>query len=102
MSDERTQETVFTGHKVVDDKGAKIGEVTDVIYDVYTQRPRWLVVDPGKFHRAHFMPSDGSYLAEDGRIISKYAKETVMNSLPSNRDHQMTPAQEHELEHYYA
>ena len=102
MSEESTRNLVFTGHNVVDDKGAKIGQVTDVIYDARSQEPRWLVVDPGRFHRSHFMPSAGSYLAEDGRIISKYARETVMNSLASNRDHLITPTQESELEHYYA
>ncbi len=59
----------YTGHQVFDDRGERIGQVTDVIYDptndvigdpLISPTPSWLVVDPGVLRAAHYVPVAGS------------------------------------------
>ncbi len=59
----------FTGHQVVDERGERVGQITDVLYDdpnadvigdpSISSQPTWVVVDPGLLRAAHYVPVAG-------------------------------------------
>ena len=67
----------YTGHQVVDQHGDVVGTVSDVFYDDARNEPTWLVVDPGLLRKERLVPVDGSYEAEDGRIIVPFDREWI-------------------------
>ena len=91
----------FRGHKVMNEKGERIGTVTDVIYDPMTNRPAWIVVDTGLLHADHYMPVEGTYRSVDGDVVGPFDKWTVKHAAKAHKNHVMTRELEHELcEHY--
>lgn len=100
--------TDFVGHTVVDEHDHEIGTVTDVSYDDAAdragsagERPAWLVVDPGMFRAAHWMPAAGTYRSADDRIVTPWDRELVKHAPKATDDHLMTPRLAHELERHY-
>ena len=99
VEDEESEE--FRGHKVINQKGEKIGTVTDVIYDPMTNRPQWVVVDTGLMHADHYMPIDGTYRSVEGNVVGPFDKWTVTHAAKAHKNHVMTRELEMELlEHY--
>ncbi len=91
----------FRGHKVINEKGEKIGTVTDVIYDPMTNRPQWVVVDTGLLHADHYMPIEGTYRSVEGNVVGPFDKWTVTHAAKAHKNHVMTRELEQELcEHY--
>jgi hypothetical protein len=91
----------FRGHKVINEKGERIGTVSDVIYDPMTNRPAWVVVDTGLLHADHYMPLDGTYRSVEGDVVGPFDKWTVTHAAKAHKNHVMTRELEHELcEHY--
>jgi len=93
--------TAYVDRDVIDPAGEKLGKVADVVPDTRTLEPRWLVVTSGVLKHAHFVPVEGSFTAEDGAIVVAYDKETVHHAVKANRDHLLTPEDEHELVTHY-
>ena len=91
----------FRGHKVINEKGEKIGTVTDVIYDPMTNRPAWVVVDTGLLHADHYMPLEGTYRSVEGSVVGPFDKWTVTHAAKAHKNHEMTRELEMELCQHY-
>ena len=98
----------YVGQKVVDEHDQEIGTVIDVAYDndartagTPDEQPAWLVVDPGMFRAAHWMPVAGTYRSADGRIVTPWDRELVKHSPKASEDHLMTSDLVKRLEQHY-
>lgn len=96
------------GRTVVDEHQHVIGIVVDVVYDndmpgagASGEQAAWLVVDPGMFRAAHWMPAAGTYRSADGRIVTPWDRALVRRAPKANDAHVMTPGLAHELERHY-
>lgn len=96
------------GRTVVDEHQHVIGIVVDVVYDndgpvagAAKDQPGWLIVDPGMFRAAHWMPAAGTYRSDDGRIVTPWDRDLVRRSPRATDAHVITPRLAHELEHHY-
>ncbi|HUF98077.1 MAG TPA: PRC-barrel domain-containing protein [Ilumatobacter sp.] len=102
----------YTGHEVIDERGERIGEITDVIYDDPTNevigdplmapQPRWLVVDPGLLRAAHYVPVAGSYRAVDGAIVIPWDKDWIKSAPKARGDHLLSTVDLQDLAQHYA
>ena len=92
----------YVGLTAQDEHGEKIGEVSDVLYDESTQRPEWLVVNPGTLRAEHFVPTEGAYTTDEGAVVVAYTKQMVKEAPKASGDHVITHDVEHELREYYA
>jgi sporulation protein YlmC with PRC-barrel domain len=96
------QDEHLTDRTVVDPTGEKIGTVTDVVFDSSDLEPTWLVVDPGRFKAAHYVPVVGAEATDDGAIRVPYASEVVRSSPKASSDHVVTESTRSELcDHYH-
>ncbi len=100
-SDDRPRPT-YTGHDVLDEHGAPIGSVTDVVYDLRGNDPEYLVVDPGLFRAAHYVPVDGAYLTSDDRLVVPWDKHWVKTAPKASGDHVLSSVERRTLEVHYA
>jgi len=91
----------FRGHRVINEKGEKIGTVTDVIYDPMTNRPSWIVVDTGPLQSDHYMPLTGTYRSVEGNVVGPFDKWTVKHAAKAHKNHVMTRELEDELCSHY-
>ena len=98
----------YVGHTVVDERAQEIGKVIDVAYDDsssgaggLSESPSWLVVDPGVFKAAHWVPVAGTYRSASGNIVVPWDRELIKHSPKATDDHRMTPALERELTEHY-
>jgi PRC-barrel domain len=94
------QGSSLRGHVMIDDRQQKLGTVTDVLYDE-TGDARWAVVDPGMMRSEHFVPVEGSYVADDGTVVVPYGKDQVKTAAKAPRDHVLPAEVERELEEHY-
>lgn len=88
------------GHVMIDDRQQKVGTVSDVLYDD-SGDARWAVVDPGPLRSEHFVPVEGSYVADDGTVVVPYGKDQVKSAAKAPRDHVLPADVERELEEHY-
>jgi hypothetical protein len=88
------------GHVMIDEHQQKVGKVTDVIYDD-GGHARWAVVDPGVLRAEHFVPVEGSYVADDGTVVVPFGKDMVTSAPKVPRDHVLEPEVERQLEDHY-
>jgi hypothetical protein len=91
----------YTGHDAVDNHQSKIGTITDVIFDPATAAPRWAIVRPGIFAREHIAPIDGSYMADDGRVVLAFDRATVKHAPTPPHDHVVDRQLEAEAARHY-
>lgn len=102
-----TETTTYAGHDVLDEKGHKIGKVTDVVYDdrrsdaADTMTPTWMVVDPGMMRASHYVPVEGTYRSQGDEIIVPWDKEWLKSAPKASGDHILTDSQRDELEQHY-
>jgi sporulation protein YlmC with PRC-barrel domain len=75
------------GHQVIDAAGETVGTVSDVFFDDHSNRPKWLVVDPGVFRKERLVPIDGAYETEEGTIVLPYDKRWVKSGPTVSGDH---------------
>lgn len=94
--------TDFAGHPVIDEHGARLGAVTDVVYDVADRAPEYLVVDPGVFRKPHYVPVEGSYRSVDGDIVVPWAKSWFKLAPAASSSHVLSSSDRHVLEAHYA
>ncbi len=113
-SDDRNDPSGFvaySGHHVIDERGERIGQITDVIYDdptsdvigdpLMSPKPTWLVVDPGPLRAAHYVPVAGSYRAVDGDIVVPWAKEWIKSAPKARGDHLLSRVDIQDLAQHY-
>lgn len=92
----------YTGHAVLDEHGIPIGSVTDVVYDRHGFAPEYLVVDPGIFRAAHYVPVEGCYLTNDDRLVVPWDRHWVKSGPKATGDHVLTSIDRRSLEVHYA
>jgi hypothetical protein len=79
--------------------GDKIGKLVDVRSDDVTLAPRWLVVDPGRFRAAHYIPAETAYPSADGSLVVPFSKDVVKHSPVA--ESVLTPEVAAQLREYY-
>lgn len=84
----------YVGHTVVDEHQHEVGTVVDAVYDndasmagSSDEQPMWLVVDPGKFRAAHWIPVTGTYHSASGSIVIPWDRELVKHAPKASGDH---------------
>ncbi len=91
----------YLEHPVVDEQGAPIGQVVDVVFDRATDHPRWVVVKPGRLRRCRYVPVDRAHHTDDGRIVVPYRKDVVMDAPAASSEHVLSDDDEHRLLAHY-
>jgi hypothetical protein len=99
--DTRDAPVALAGHPVVDSHLAKLGKVTDVIFDDRAGIPRWAIVRTGILGGERYVPLDNSYVDEDGRVVVSLDRATVRRAPRVRRDHVLTPEAQRALRDYY-
>jgi|RhiMethySRZTD1v2_1073278.scaffolds.fasta_scaffold761601_2 sporulation protein YlmC with PRC-barrel domain len=98
---DETEQTEYRGHDVVDAKGEPLGTITDVVYDETANEPRLVVVDPGRFSKAHFVPLEGAEQTDEGEIVVPFEKDLVKSSPKARKDHVLSAHELVEVEQHY-
>ncbi len=101
MSD--TIPITLRGHEVLDSSGDAVGTITDVIYDNDRSptEPSWLVVNPGFFRAAHYVPTAGAYATATDQVVVPFDKRWIKAAPKASGDHVITAPQRRELEVHY-
>ena len=64
---------------VINERGEKLGRVTDVLFDDRGD-PRWAVVSGGRLASSHYMPLARAFTTPDGRVVVPYDKGVVKHA----------------------
>jgi hypothetical protein len=91
----------IVGQQAVDEAGAKIGTVTDVIYDVQSGEASWAVVGLGLLGAEHYVPLADTYQSDSNRLVLPFDKRTIKQSPKANKDHVLTSDVEADVRRYY-
>src|SRR5437879_9028367 len=92
---------VLAGHAVVDTRLARVGKVTDVLFDDRAAEPRWVVVKTGILSGEHFVPLDHTYVDLEGRLVVPLNKSNIKHAPKVPRDHVLRPEAQRALRDYY-
>lgn len=92
----------FNGRPVIDEHGARLGRVTDVVFDARGSDPEYLVVDPGPLRKAHYVPVRGAYETIEGSIVVAWDKHWFKLAPKADRDHLLASVDRRLLEVHYA
>ena len=98
-NDAEARQMTLTGRTVLDIRAARVGTVTDVLFD--ERRPDWAVVKTGPLSGEHFVPLGHTYIDLDGRLVVPLHKAEVKRAPRAGRDHVITAQARHELRDYY-
>lgn len=96
-----TETDTFNQHPAIDPHGKKVGTIVDLVSDRRTLEPQWLVVDPGVFRAAHYVPIQGAYHTTGGEVVLAFDRDIVMRAPRASRDHVVTADIEREIIEYY-
>ena len=96
-----TRAEPYTGLTVLDERGASVGFVSDVIFDNGSSEPRWFVVDCGWLRSEHYVPAEGSFVTSKGDLFIPYQKRWVRGGPKAAEGHVLTSAVRRELAIYY-
>jgi hypothetical protein len=91
----------YTGHQAIDDHQSKVGKITDVVYDPATDSARWAIIRTSIFLRERVVPIDGSYMADDGRVVLAHDRATVKQAPTIAHDHVLDHRIEAEAARHY-
>ena len=97
----RIEITGFANMDVMDRTGHKVGTVSDVVSDVATLEPVWLVVDMGLLKSSHYVPASVVEHTPDGNLSIPFDKETVKTAAKPNRGHVLRSDEDRELREHY-
>ena len=86
LSGENNEAFHATGCTAVDDHGERIGNITDVIYDLDGE-PRFAVVKPGMLRRERIAPLEGAYHTDEEHVVLPLPKDVVLSGPVAPRDH---------------
>ena len=85
---------------VINDRGEKLGKVTDVLFDERGE-PRWAVVSAGVLASSHYVPLQRAFTTNDGRVVVPYDKGVVKHAPRAAGEHVLSRELEERLvEHY--
>jgi len=91
----------YVGQEAIDQRGGKIGKVTDILSDEQTGQPAWAIVNTGLVRAEHYVPLVDAYETDEGRIVLAFDKSTVKQSPRAGREHVLLRSTEEELRRYY-
>ena len=86
---------------MLDEKGASVGLVSDVIYDNSDDVPTWYVVDCGWMRSEHYVPAKGSFVTSKGDVILPFQKRWVLAAPKAAEGQVMTSAVRRHVAIYY-
>jgi len=93
--------SVYTNRDVIDSAGHKVGTVSDVVSDVVTLEPIWLIVDVGVMRTSHYLPADAIRRNDEGQLVIPFDKATVKTAAKPNKGHVLTTEVDRELREHY-
>lgn len=96
-----TPNKTYIDMDVIDEDGATIGSVSDVIYDDESLEPTWIVVNPGVLRAERYVPVEGSYTTDDGSLMVPFAEDRVKSAPKATGDHVVTHDVEENLDDHY-
>jgi uncharacterized protein YrrD len=96
-----TRSDSLEGLKVIDENGASVGFVSDVIRDNGSIEPAWLVVDCGWLRSEHYVPAEGSLVTSNDEVILPFEKKWVRAAPKAAEGHVLTSAIRRRLAVYY-
>jgi uncharacterized protein YrrD len=96
-----TRSDSLVGLMVIDEDGASVGFVSDVICDNGSTEPAWLVVDCGWLRSEHYVPAEGSLVTSNGEVILPFQKKWVRAAPKAAEGHVLTSAIRRQLAVYY-
>jgi hypothetical protein len=94
------QDASVLGRRMIDENGAVIGRIKDVLYGEPADDAPWAVVGIGVLGSERFAPLRDAYLADDGKVVVPYDK-TLVKGAPRAGDHVLVPAVRAALAAYY-
>jgi sporulation protein YlmC with PRC-barrel domain len=94
------RQMTLTGRTVLDIRAARVGTVTDVLFDEGS--PDWAVVKTGPLSGEHFVPLEHTYVDEDGHLVVPLEKVDIKRAPRAGRDHLITSQSRRELRDYYS
>lgn len=97
----RLESTGYTNLDVIDRDGHKVGTVSDVVSDVATLDPIWLVVDVGVLKSSHYLPAALVQQNDEGQLMIPFDKETVKTATKPNKGHVLGAEEDRELREHY-
>ena len=98
-NDAEARHMTLTGRTVLDSRAARVGKVTDVLFD--DDSPDWAVVKTGLLGGEHFVPLEHTYVDEDGHLVVPLEKADIKRAPRAGRDHVITSQSRHQLRDYY-
>jgi sporulation protein YlmC with PRC-barrel domain len=84
--------TELLDRPVINERGEKLGKVTDVLFDERGD-PRWAVVSTGLLS-SHYVPLVRAFTTPDGEVVVPYDKGVVKHAPKASGSHVL----DHELE----
>jgi len=93
---------IFTGRRVLDEHGLRLGTITDVVYSTSGHTPEHLVVDPGPLRRARFVPVAGACQTVAGDIVVPWDRDWFRLAPVAGVRPVLTAAQRRALHAHYA
>lgn len=100
-NDVDTRSEPYAGLSVLDEKGASVGFISDVLFDNGGSDPSWFVVDCGWLRAEHYVPADGSYVTSKGQLIIPFQKRWVRAAPKAAEGHVLTSALRRQLSIHY-
>jgi len=100
LTEARHAPVPLTGHDVVDAHLAKVGKVTDVIFDD-ASLPRWAVVKTGFLGAEHFVPLHDAYVDVRGQLVVPFNKADIKRAPRAGGDHVLTREARRALHDYF-
>jgi uncharacterized protein YrrD len=95
-----TSVPIVTGSDVYDKNGAKVGTITDVVFEATTLKPEWYDVKVGMFAGHRLIPAD-RVTVEEGHGVVPFDKK-VVKSAPDRSLPLLEEDKKSLLEHYKA
>lgn len=89
------------GMCVLDQQGATVGTVCDMVYDNGNPDPSWLVVECGWLRHEHFVPAEGSMVTAEGDLVVPFEKKWVRGAPRAPKGHVLTSAIRRQLAIHY-
>lgn len=92
---------VYSERRVIDDKGNALGRVSDVIFEGTDPKPTWMVVKPGLFRAARYVPVRGSYATVTNKLVVPFSQRAISSSPRASGSHVLTSRERALLSQHY-
>ncbi len=100
-AEESSPPVVYSERRVIDEKGNSLGRVSDVIFEGTDSKPTWMVVKPGVFRAARYVPVRGSYATVTDKLVVPFDQRTISSSPKAKGTHVLTSRERALLTQHY-